>query len=144
LIGVGVNVGEPVPGLEPGMVVPAGGLGSKDGGMGVMGGSWSGEEGVVEDGPVEVKGGVPDDDGGAFGGLTQNGVLPLSLSVTAAARLAASPTTSLLASGGGGGRCVVSTSLTKLSLNSAFIREFLLLCLRALASAPKTKKTPLR
>jgi hypothetical protein len=139
LIGVGVNVGEPVPGLEPGVVVPAGGLGSKDGGMGVIGGSRSGAEGVVEDGPVEVKGGVPDDDGGAFGGLTQNGVLPLSLSVTAAARLAASPTTSLLASGGGGGgRCVGSTSLTKLSLNSAFIREFLLLCLRALASAPQT------
>lgn len=126
LIGVGVTVGVPVPGLEPGAVVPAGGLGSKDGGMGVIGGSWSGAEGVEEDGPVEENGGV-DDDGGAFGGFTQKGGLTLS---AAAARLVAP---SVLASAGGGRYGVGCTSLTKLSLKSAFISEFLLLCLSALA-----------
>jgi hypothetical protein len=139
LIGVGVTVGVPVPGLEPGVVVPAGGLGSKDGGMGVMGGSWSGAEGVEEDGPVEVNGGV-DDVGGAFGGLTQKG--GLTLSAAAAARLAAASPPWVPAFAGGGRYGVGCTSLTKLSLKSAFISEFLLLCLSALASAPRTK-TPL-
>lgn len=132
-------------GLEPGVPlpkpVPDGGLGSpKDGGgVGVMGGrgggSWpsSGTEGVVVDGDVEVKGGVVDD-GGAFGGLTQNGE---------PARLAASAASSLLAfastAAGGGGRYAGSTVLMKLSLYSAsIIRELLLLCLSALASAPRT------
>lgn len=127
--GFGVDV---VGGLGLGLgVLLSGGLGSKDGGVGLIGGSgggWSGMKGV--DG-VEVKGGID----GEFGGLTQNGgLVPSPLS--AAARLAASP---LLLGLVGGGRYVGSTVLIKLSLNRALSSEFFLLCLRALASAPRTR-----
>lgn len=125
--GFGVDV---VGGLGLGVLL-SGGLGSKDGGAGLIGGSgggWSGMKGV--DG-VEVKGGID----GEFGGLTHNGgLMPSPLS--AAARLAAS---ALLLGLVGGGKYVGSTVLIKLSLNRALSSEFFLLCLRALASAPRTR-----
>nr|CAE05202.3 OSJNBa0070C17.9 [Oryza sativa Japonica Group] len=144
--GVG-GVGEHDPGVlgvKPG-VDDAGGLGSNDGGvkppMGGSGGGWSsGANGV------EAKGGVGvgvvvgvEDDGGAFGGLTQYG--ELEPSPVASARLAASPS-GFAGEGDEEGSCIGSTVLMKLSLYSAFSSVFLLLRLiRALASAPSTTTT---